>query len=80
MRLGVVVDHLSHVAQSATSLLLLHGFSPALKSLHVKFPILSFPRLGDPTVITQYQVLAENVDGPDRLPTNSGRGHGSQVR
>jgi len=79
--LEVVVDDLIHATQSASSLSLFHGFSPAIKSIHVKFPvllssrildfILSFPLLEDVTVITRYKPLADNLDGPNVLPTTT---------
>ena len=76
VHLEVVVDDLIHATNLVGSLPLFYGFSPAIKSIHVKFTvlmsswffdfILSFPLLGDLTVVTHYKPLADN---PDALPT-----------
>ena len=75
----VVHLKLGHNNTSRVSLLPFRGFSPLIKSLHVEFAtlpfshtldlILSFPLLEDLSVITSDEVVAEDGDGSDGLPT-----------
>ena len=79
VHLEVVADYSRDAVQSARSLALFHGFSPAIKSLHVGFSVapsaqifdlaLSFPLLEDLVVITHYNALTDNIDSPNGLLT-----------
>ena len=78
-RLGVVGQGSSGVAKSTDSFVPLHGFSPAVKSLHAAFAIvpssrlfnliLSFPLLEDLTVAGSVGAPIDNSDDPDGLST-----------